>query len=135
MQAVTDAVAEVPGIERLEANLLTGSVLIHYEVSAFVRFIGVLTEALEPMLTLAPAPATDAAVSSPAQITKGIADSFRYLDGQVKVASSNTIDLRGLVPITAATVSLIMAAESMATPLWVTLAIFSVNSFLQLNQI
>lgn len=140
LRRVADAAAKVGGAKGIETNPMTGSVLIHYERSGFARFLELLAEALEGILVLAEPElaaeeaAIDLLVSGPSSTAKAVADGFRYLDRELKIVSGNTLDLRLLVPLAAVAVSLSLVSDPMSTPLWLTLAIFSMSSFLQLNQ-
>lgn len=141
LHKVADAAAKIPEAKAVETNPLTGSVLIHYHRSGFGRFVDLLGEALEGILILAdPEAAVEEAalgllISGPSQTAKAVADFFRSLDRELKVATGNAVDLRSLVPLVAIAVAVTLVSDSISTPLWLTLAIFSMNSFLQLNQV
>lgn len=141
LRRVANAAAKMGGAKGVETNPVTGSVLIHYERSGFARFLELLAEALEGILVLAEPElaaeeaAIDLLISGPSSSGKAVADVFGYLDRELKIASGNTVDLRSLVPLAAIAVSLSLLSDPRSTPLWLTLAIFSMSSFLQLNQV
>jgi hypothetical protein len=55
------------------------------------------------------------------------------LNADVKRATNNAVDLKVLLPLGLAVYSLLKFEAEMATPLWVTLGIFSFNSFVALH--
>ncbi len=139
LHQVAQAAEPVPKAKSIETNPVTGSVLIHYDRSGFADFLQALSKALEGILILAdPEAAVEEEalrllISGPSQTATAVAGFFRNIDREVKVATGNAVDLRLLVPLVAIAISLTFVGESMSTPMWMTLAIFSMNSFLQLN--
>lgn len=62
-----------------------------------------------------------------------VVDFARDLDDKLKRATNNNIDLKIMVPIGLAAVTFIEIGAAAATPMWVTLVIFSLNHFVELH--
>jgi hypothetical protein len=64
---------------------------------------------------------------------KAIVDVCRDVDRKLKRATNNNLDLKILVPVGLAAVTFLEIGAAAATPMWVTLAIFSLNHFVELH--
>jgi hypothetical protein len=64
---------------------------------------------------------------------KVIVDFAKDLDRRLKRASNNNLDLKIMVPLGLAAVTFLEIGAAAATPMWVTLAIFSMNHFVELH--
>lgn len=62
-----------------------------------------------------------------------VVEMVKELDRQVKRATGNNVDLKILVPIVLAGFTFLEIGAAAATPMWVTLAIFSMNHFVELH--
>jgi hypothetical protein len=64
---------------------------------------------------------------------KAIVDLAKQLDRNIKRATNNNVDLKILVPVALAGFTFLEIGAAAATPMWVTLAIFSLNHFVELH--
>ena len=62
-----------------------------------------------------------------------IVDYIKTFDRQLKLVTNNNIDLKILVPIGLAAFTIMEIGVATATPMWVTLMLFSVNHFVELH--
>jgi hypothetical protein len=62
-----------------------------------------------------------------------LVDWCKELDNQIKRVSNNNLDLKIMVPLGLAAVTFLEIGAAAATPMWVTLAIFSLNHFVELH--
>ena len=60
-----------------------------------------------------------------------IVDFFKQLDGQIKTSSHNTIDLKIVLAFGIAGFTIAEVGANAATPVWVTLAMFGLNHFIE----
>jgi hypothetical protein len=62
-----------------------------------------------------------------------IVDFCKDVDRKLKRATNNNLDLKIMVPLGLAAVTFLEIGAAAATPMWVTLAIFSLNHFVELH--
>jgi hypothetical protein len=67
------------------------------------------------------------------ELAKTTVDLFRNLDLQLKLTTGNTIDLKILLAGGLAAYTFWEIGAEAATPMWVTLALFSLNHFAELH--
>ena len=149
MRRISESFSPHHGIRRVETNATTGSVLIQYDPQMHHEYErNLTTHAVRENLF---------AVDSPPEITefdekvhrveaeaeflaehsdtaRAIFDAVKQLNETVKRETNNLVDLNVLLPIVAAVFSVTEIGLYTATPLWVTLGIFSFNSFVNLHR-
>jgi hypothetical protein len=147
LEQIRTALSEVSGVSSASANPLTGSILLHYQPMPPERFLEHLAERGEQTGLFA---LVDSQASDPNQAMQEIdkkstdfsshslaavliIDEIRKANLEVKKASDNTIDLKILAPLGVAVASALTIASEAATPLWITLAMFSFQSFVSLH--
>ncbi len=147
LDEIKQTIAGLHGVKEVEINAATGSVVVRYDpvlhesfheqladhagnVSAFVLVPPELSEVDE----LAKKIEQEAQfLSQHSEAARTIVDGFRKLDRAIKFSTNNTVDLKVLLPLGLAVYSLVEIGLEASTPLWVTLGIFSFNSFLTLH--
>ena len=67
------------------------------------------------------------------EIVKVTVDMFKKLDYQIKLKTDNTIDLKVLLACGLAAATFVEIGAETATPMWVTLGLFAVNHFIDIN--
>ena len=140
--------AGIVGVERCEVNPITGSVVLQYDKRRHDDFHDHLSRHCEEHhggATPRP-PGTqldeitrnieDEAefLAEHSQAAKSVVHICKYVDRHVKLATGNTIDLKiglagGIVAL-----SLLEMGAFAATPVWLTLGVFSLNHFVELQQ-
>ncbi len=66
-------------------------------------------------------------------LARSIVDSVKALDREIKRSTNNNIDLKILAPVGLAAFTFLEIGAAAATPMWITLAIFSLNHFVELR--
>ena len=66
-------------------------------------------------------------------LARTIVDSVKKLDREIKRGTDNTLDLKILAPVGLAAFTFLEIGAAAATPMWVTLVIFSLNHFVELR--
>ena len=132
-----------PGVKDVSVNTTTGSVLIHYDAGKWRDARAELEQAanISGLFTLAePGPDVIKSVEKEAQFlaehsdaARAAVDFVKDVNQSVKRATNNAVDLNVLVPLGAAIYSFLQLESEAATPLWLTLGIFSFNSFVALH--
>lgn len=138
----------VPGIHDIEINGATGSVTIHYctdthpelhsSIDQHQELFAVATEQRRPpstkldeMTHLIEQEAEFLAEHS--HTARIVVDFCSSLDKKIKKATNNSVDLKVLVPLGLAAVMFVEIGATAATPVWVTIGLFSLNHFVELQ--
>jgi hypothetical protein len=138
------SIYETEGVTRVEANRDTGSLVVHYRHESPKRFVENLTELGQSSetfhLDIGEAGQIWASIEKEAnllaahsELARSVVNETKRLDVAVKRATDNTVDLKVLVPLGLAAVSLLYVGTDISTPLWLSLGVFSFNSFVSLH--
>ncbi len=147
LESVKRAIAPLRGVKNVDVNAATGSVVVHYDATEHDDFHSTLAQHAQEqnLFTLGPPHCSEVDemaetiqreaefLASRSETAKTIVDFFKALNQQVKVATNNNLDLQVLLPLGLAVYSILEVGVEVSTPLWVTLGIFSFNSFLALH--
>jgi hypothetical protein len=149
LKQISETFAVIPGIEEVVVNPTTGSVVLRYDVDRHDEFHGSFqghyqnhaapnggqhgadTE-LDKLTNSIEAEAEFLASHSHA--ARVVVDFVKKLDREIKVASGNTIDLKIVFAVGIICFTVFEVGATAATPVWVTLAIFTVNHFIQMHE-
>jgi hypothetical protein len=154
LEQIKAVFSKVPGIERIEIRAATGSVILYYDPENHPD-ISTLFHSLNgaaPGSATVPihAPPRRAPINKVEEVAeqieqeaeflaehstfaRAIVEYAKHLDRQLKRATDNNIDLKILVPIGLAAFTFLEIGATAATPMWVTLVIFSLNHFVELH--
>jgi hypothetical protein len=146
----------VPGIDAIEVRQNSGSLVIFYDpdhhadiASLFVS----LSQTTSAPVDLAPHASAAAHRPPPTKVdvltgsieaeadylaehsavARSVVETIRRLDKEIKRSTNNNVDLKILVPIVLAGFTFVEIGAAAATPMWVTLAIFSMNHFVEVH--
>ncbi len=147
LEDVKRVIAPMHGVCRVDVNSTTGSVTVHYNPALYGKFheqLAVQGEAsgafhLDPPSfgeggeLVKNVEAEAEFLSRHSETARTIVDSFSALNRAVKRATDNNIDLKVLLPLGLAVYSFLEIGIETSTPLWITLGIFSFNSFVSLH--
>lgn len=126
-------------VQKIDINPVTGSILVHYrpeshgEIQAVLRQAEVLPELTEPGQLAEEIERDTEFLGAHSELAFHVVHAVKALDREIRVASGNTVDLKVLLPATLALWALTKIGAEVATPMWVTLGIFSFNSFVALH--
>jgi hypothetical protein len=149
LNEIKQSLASAPGVGHVEVHPTTGSVIIHYRRHAPPPG-GFRNELKDQghssgLFDLVPPDVTGAAdiekkvqeeaefLAAHSELARMVVNATRELNAAIKRATDNNVDLNVLVPGVLAIYSAIYAGAEFSTPLWVTLGIFSFNSFIALH--
>ncbi len=147
LERIKQSLSPMPGVRRVDVNPQTGSVLIEYDPAAHSDFHerlerhaaeGDIFDLKPPELSevdeLARRIEREAEfLSARSEVAKSIVDFVKQINVGVKKLSNNAVDLNVLLPLGLAVYSVLELETDVSTPMWVTLGIFSFNSFLTLH--
>lgn len=144
---IAQAIAPIEGVKRVDVNSSTGSLIVHYDPAMHSTFHEHLADHAESAgcFVLMPPELSEVDelakkieqeaqfLSQHSETARTIVDAFRSVDRAIKAATNNTVDLKVLLPLGLAVYSFVEIGLEASTPLWVTLGIFSFNSFVTLH--
>ena len=148
LDAYQQAFSMIPGITKVKAKPETGSIVIHYDPAREREFEQhfhaccghheVTVEAHAPpddeiseMARRIEAEAEFLAERS--ELAKSTVDFFKKFDRELKLTTGNTVDLKIVLAGGLAAYTFLEIGAGAATPMWVTLALFSLNHFAELQ--
>jgi hypothetical protein len=149
LQRIKEAISPMSGVRQVDVNSLTGSVVVHYEAALHEGFQQQLS-AHADQSSLFELQMTPPELSEVDQMARQIEEEANFLSEQsetarslvefvkrinmaIRRATDNTVDLKVLLPLALAAYSVVELESDISTPLWVTLGIFSFNSFVTLH--
>jgi hypothetical protein len=140
LQQISETFAVIPGIEQVTINALTGSVVLHYDVDRHDEFHGRFRHHAPGMPP--PTQIDDLAdkieqeaefLARNSQSARAVVDFCKKLDREIKLATGNGIDLKIAFALAVIGVTVFEIGATAATPVWLTLAIFAVNHFIEMH--
>jgi hypothetical protein len=148
LRHIQQSIVPMPGIQRVEINPATGSVLVYYDPGQHEAFHTQLAEhAMQAdLFALKPPELTEVDeiaakieaeaefLAAQSEIARSMIDVVKQIDTGIKRATNNNVDLKVLLPLGLAFYAFVEAGTEAVTPLWVTLGIFSFNSFVALHR-
>ncbi len=146
LEAVADAFRGIPGIEGVETNPVTGSVILNYAPDLHGEFTGRFEHAHAEVRGLyGQPPETDLdeladAMEDKAKFlaehsaaARGFVEFGKRVDREIKVASGNNIDLKLVLAGGVVAATVLGVGATAATPVWITLLLFGTNHFVELH--
>jgi len=146
LEQIRQAILPVPGVTQVYVNPLTGSVVTHYDPHRHEDFDKHLHHCCKDHLDVRRTPPETEVDDMARQIqeeaeflaehsaaARVVVDLFKGLDQQVKVATGNAVDLKVLLPLGLAVVTFLELGLEAATPIWLTLGLFSLNHFVEMH--
>ena len=159
LKQISEVFGAIPGIEEVTVNPTTGSVVLHYDADRHDEFHGTFPNIMQLMVPptaatpiaapsmagcMAPTPRLDKLTSSieaeaeflasHSHSARAVVDFVKKIDREIKMATNNTIDLKILFAAGIIAFTVFEVGATAATPVWVTLAIFTVNHFIEMHE-
>jgi Heavy metal associated domain 2 len=163
LKQIGEVFGAIPGIEEVEVNPTTGSVVLRYDTDRHDEFHGTFNKHYAAHSDEG-AGATNGAsrggqnggkhgadtdldkltgsieaeaefLASHSHSARVIVDFVKKVDREIKIATGNTVDLKILFAVGMIGFTVLEIGATAATPVWVTLAIFSVNHFIELHEL
>jgi len=138
-----EAFSHIPGITTVTTKPATGNIIIHYDTrheADFHRSLsfygiqhGVPLPGDEINLMANKIKAEADFLAERSEFAKATVDFFSKLDKQLKLTTGNAIDLKIVLAGGLAAYTFWEIGATAATPMWVTLALFSLNHFAELH--
>jgi len=147
LESVKQSLSPVAGVRNVDVNSSTGTVVVNYDQTTHPDFERTLANhgESEGLFSLEPPELSEADeianklqreaqfLAQHSDIAKNAVDFVSQIDQGLKRATNNTVDLKVLLPLGLAVYAFLELESDITTPLWVTLGIFSFNSFVALH--
>ncbi len=148
LKQISDLFGVIPGIEEITTNPTTGSVVLHYDTDRHDEFHDSFRPHYEAHAT-----AYNAAHGAPTELdeltnrieaeaeflanhshsARAVVDFVKRVDREIKLVTNNTVDLKIVFAVAIIAFTVFEVGATAATPVWVTLAIFTVNHFIEMH--
>jgi heavy-metal-associated domain-containing protein len=150
LKQVSEVFGVIPGIEEVIVNPATGSVVLRYDTDRHDEFHGNFQQhyaahggdsngglhgadtELDKLTGSIEAEAEFLARHS--HSARVVVDFVKKLDHEIKRATDNNVDLKIIFAVGIIALTVFEVGATAATPVWVTLAIFTVNHFIQMHE-
>ena len=147
LEVYRTAFQAIPGITKVHAKPETGCIVIHYDPKLEAEFEHRFHAACTHHEMAVEHPMPDDEISMMArkieneaeflaqhsEFAKGTVQFFKSFDRELKTVSGNTIDLKIVLAGGLTAFTFLEIGAEAATPMWVTLALFSLNQFTELH--
>lgn len=143
----------LPGLKKIHLKPDSGSIVLHYDEAETALFEAELAKRWEQSR---PKPvhrpkrpkhlpgsefeevasqieAEAEMLASRSHLARMLVDGFKDFDRQIKLATNNNVDLKIVLALGLAVVTFLEIGAAAATPMWVTLVLFSLNHFLEIH--
>jgi hypothetical protein len=147
LKQIGETFSAIPGIERVSVNPATGSVVLHYDTDRHDEFRGGFDRHYQSTSAQCCSPPNtemdvlarkieDEAdfLAQNSHSAKAVVDLFKKFDREIKLASGNTVDLKIVLALGIIGFTVFEVGASAATPIWLTLTIFTVNHAIEMHQ-
>lgn len=149
LETYKQVLSAIPGVESIEVNPVTGSIVLVYDPDKNYDFGSGFTNHMnrhqpEPPRPRPPTNEIDAVatkiqqeaeyLAEHSQAARMVVDFCSEANRQIKVATGNMLDLKMLLAVAVVGVTIFEVGAASATPVWVTLALFGLNHFIEMQQ-
>jgi hypothetical protein len=141
LKQISETFAVIPGIEEIVVNPTTGSVVLRYDAEQHDEFHGHI-HALHP-LHRPPSTEVDQLADKIEQeaeflarnskSARAVVDVCKHLDGEIKRLTDNHVDFKIVLALGIIGLTVLEVGATAATPVWVTLTIFTLNHFIEMH--
>ena len=150
LEEIQKAFSAIPGIEHVVVNPETGSVVLKYDAerrddfhAGFTHRFNEHHDGHRPAHRLPPSNEIDALarkieeeadfLAEYSDAAKAVVDFCKHWDREIKVASGNLVDLKMVLCIGLVGFTIFEVGAAAATPVWVTLTLFGLNHFIEMQ--
>lgn len=141
------SLSPVAGVRNVDVNSSTGTVVVNYDQTTHPDFAQTLANhgESEGLFSLEPPEVSEVDeianklqreaqfLAQHSDMAKSCVDFVSQIDQGLKRATNNAVDLKVLLPLGLAVYAFLELESDITTPLWLTLGIFSFNSFVSLH--
>jgi hypothetical protein len=144
LKQISETFGVIPGIQQITVNPTTGSIVLHYDVDRHDEFYGTFQHHYDAHRQDRP-PSNEIdeltrRIEEEAKFLAGhshsaraVMDFVEKVDHEIKTATTNTIDLKIAFAVGIIGFTVLEVGATAATPVWVTLAIFTLNHIIEMH--
>jgi hypothetical protein len=147
LETYREVFSTIPGVRSVTTKPDSGSIVIHYDPNREEEFQRRFNQTADQHLQMARPPRMDDEIdrladriegeaeflAAHSKIARSTVDFCKAVDRELKLATGNTIDLKIVLAGGLAAYTFLEIGGTAATPMWVTLALFSLNHFAELH--
>jgi hypothetical protein len=153
LKQISEILGIIPGIEEITVNPTTGSVVLHYDTNRHDEFHGSFQQHYSA-LGVGQGSANGGLRGAETDLDKltnsiekeaeflarhshsarAIVDFVKMLDREIKLATNNNFDLTIIFAVGVIALTVLQIGPTAATPVWLTLAIFTINHFIEMHE-
>jgi hypothetical protein len=147
LEIYRQAFLSLPGVQIINTKPETGSIVIHYDPNREPEFERHFQQRSSEQLDMAAPARPDDEIdrlasrieaeaeflAAHSRLARSTVDFFKAFDRELKLSTGNTIDLKIVLAAGLAAYRFLEIGGNAATPMWVTLALFSLNHFAELQ--
>jgi hypothetical protein len=150
LEEIQKTFSVIPGIEQVEVNPATGSVVLKYDAdrhddfhAGFAHRFNEHDAGQPPVRRRPPSNEIDALatkieeeadfLAEHSDAAKAVVEFCRHWDTEIKVASGNMLDLKMVLCVGLVGFMIFEVGAAAATPVWVTLTLFGLNHFIEMQ--
>ena len=145
LREVAETFSVIPGIQQVDVNPITGSIILRYDDEnkyfneKLAQNLLLINTQQSRMIgseydELAKKIEKEAEyLAQRSELARAVVDFFKQLDREIKVATYNVIDLKIILAVGALGLMIFEIGATAATPVWLTLSIFTFNHFIELR--
>ena len=146
LEVYREAFLHIPGIIAVKTKPETGSIVIHYDPAREQEFERHFQRHTDEHLALSRSPPKDEIaeiagkieeeaefLAQRSELARHTVDFFKNFNRELKVATDNTVDLKIVLAGGLAAFTFLEIGAEAATPMWVTLALFTLNELVELR--
>jgi hypothetical protein len=144
LQKIGETFSGIPGVQRITANPTTGSLVLHYDQGQYESFQRHLRGQMNETSSGPPPTQFDELankiqreaeyLSEHSQTARIVVHICKRADREIKLRTHNLLDLKIGLAFAVLALPLIELGASAATPIWLTLGVFSLNHFVELQR-
>ena len=153
LEQIREAFADMPGLKQSRVKPDAGSIVLIYDPNETAKFEAQLMQSWAGVAPLMPRrhskrrglPGDEFAkvtrkieaeaelLAGHSQSARAIVDFFKDADREIKILTNNMIDLKIVLALALAVATFAGIGATAATPMWITLALFALNHFIEMQ--
>lgn len=146
LETIRQSIVPIPGVREVAVNPTTGSVVVHYDEEHHPTMHAKVEHHSKKHLKVCRAPEVSEVdkvaegiereaefLAEHSHVARAVVDFCRTVDDGVKRVTNNAVDLKVVLPLGLAVVTFLEIGATAATPVWLTLGLFSLNHFVELH--
>jgi hypothetical protein len=144
LQQIGETFSSIPGVQRITANPTTGSLVLHYDHGQYESFQRHLRGRMDDQSSGPPPTQFDELASKiereaeylaeHSHTAKMVVHVCKRFDREIKLRTHNLLDFKISLACVVMALPLIELGATAATPVWLTLGVFTLNHFVELQR-